>query len=70
MHDKIVLKEMDQTQLAYLTAATHGLTEELSLLKEYLTAKNIEIPAISEDCKPIIPLAPIHVMEENWPDGI
>lgn len=58
---------MGQTQLAYLTAGTHGLTEEAALLEDDLMTKNIDIPTISRDNRPIIPPTPIRAMEDNWP---
>jgi coatomer protein complex subunit alpha (xenin) len=64
----IVLKDMGQTQLAYLTALSHNLLEEAESLKTELTAKNIDIPTpATSSSAPIIPPSPIQPLTENWP---
>lgn len=60
-----ILKACGQTPLAYLTAATHGLEEEASLLKEDLNEDHI--PDVPEDAALLQPPPPISQFEENWP---
>ena len=51
-----------QTALAYVTAATHGLTEDAERLAEGLS----ELPALEEGAALLLPPAPI-LKEDNWP---
>ncbi len=53
--------------LAYVTAATHGLTEEAAALAEKLGDEVPEVPS-DEDTELLIPMAPIMRQHEtNWP---
>lgn len=55
----LVLKNTGQTSLAYLTAATHGHSEEAELLKAELESKNQQIPPVDPNARLLIPPAPI-----------
>ena len=56
-----VLKNCGQKSLAFLTAATHGLTEEAEQLQEENS------PKVQEDATLLQPPPPITQFEENWP---
>ncbi|MFH4977259.1 hypothetical protein AB6A40_003968 [Gnathostoma spinigerum] len=62
-----VLKEVGQTSLAYLTAATHGFKEESDQLESELLAKGMSLPPVDPNARLMIPPPPIRQMEENWP---
>ena len=51
-----------QTALAYVTAATHGLTEDAERLAEGLE----EIPPLEPGAQLLLPPQPI-LREDNWP---
>jgi coatomer protein complex subunit alpha (xenin) len=61
-----VLQSVGQIPLAYLTAATHGLTETAASIKEQL-GEGTELPAITEDAKAMLPPEPVTRAQENWP---
>uniref|UniRef100_A0A0M3ILK3 COPI_C domain-containing protein n=1 Tax=Ascaris lumbricoides TaxID=6252 RepID=A0A0M3ILK3_ASCLU len=68
VHERInVLKDVGQTSLAYLTAATHGYKEEAGQLEAELKAKGQNLPPVDPNARLLIPPPPIHQMEENWP---
>lgn len=52
--------------LAFVTAATHGLSDDAQRLAELLTAAKLPVPAVREDARTLLPPTPI-VKEENWP---
>uniref|UniRef100_A0A0N5AHK6 Coatomer subunit alpha n=1 Tax=Syphacia muris TaxID=451379 RepID=A0A0N5AHK6_9BILA len=62
-----LLKEVGQTSLAYLTAATHGYKEEAEQLESELVSRGQELPVINPDAKLLVPPPPIQQMEDNWP---
>uniref|UniRef100_A0A914ZVK8 Coatomer subunit alpha n=1 Tax=Parascaris univalens TaxID=6257 RepID=A0A914ZVK8_PARUN len=62
-----VLKDVGQTSLAYLTAATHGYKEETEQLEAELKAKGQNLPLVDPNARLLIPPPPIHQMQENWP---
>ncbi|VDK27188.1 unnamed protein product [Gongylonema pulchrum] len=62
-----VLKEVGQTSLAYLTAATHGFNEEAEQLKGELLARGQSLPPVEPNARLLIPPPPIKRMEDNWP---
>lgn len=53
--------------LAYLTAATHGLTEEAEELKEIITEGGKPLPDLIPDAKFLKPPPPVQQAESNWP---
>lgn len=61
------MKEVGQTPLAYLTAATHGYEEEADKLKEDLAAKGQPVPIVDSEAKLLVAPKPIQQMKENWP---
>lgn len=60
-----VLEESGHAPLAYLTAATHGLTEIAEQLKEELGDRCPPLPA-PEECELLMPPTPV-LREDNWP---
>ncbi|KAF7633499.1 Coatomer subunit alpha [Meloidogyne graminicola] len=62
-----ILRELGQLPLAYLSATTHGLTEEASQLSQELENKNIPIPDSNPNAQPFIPPKPLYPLTENWP---
>lgn len=62
-----ILKSVGQTSLAYLTAATHGRTEEAEEFKAELEAKKQSVPPVSENAALLMPPPPISKMTDNWP---
>lgn len=59
-----LLKSCDQTLLAYLTAATHGLTDEADALLEHCGET---VPEVRPDAQLLRPPVPICQAETNWP---
>jgi coatomer protein complex subunit alpha (xenin) len=63
-----ILKTYNQTSLAYLTAATHGYNEEAEELKELITTKGKDLPAINPNAKYMKGPLPVQQTEQsNWP---
>ena len=60
-----ILKSCGQKSLAYLTAASHGLTEEAEGMKEQAPADSLPEPLA--DASLLIPPPPVHRNTENWP---
>lgn len=60
-----ILKNCGQHSLAYLTAATHGFTEEAEQLKETITA--LPLPQVAPNATFLKPAVPIQQAESNWP---
>lgn len=60
-----VLKNCGQTSLAYLTAATYGLTDQVEEIKPSL--KGPHEPQVLPDAELLLPQAPIYPCEDNWP---
>ncbi|CAG9819218.1 unnamed protein product [Phaedon cochleariae] len=61
-----ILKASNQTSLAYLTAATHGMREEAELLSQQI-GDDKKLPDIDPDAKFLRPPPPIQQAESNWP---
>lgn len=62
-----VFEATGQVSLAYLTAATHGLTEHAERLHALLTANSIPIPTVNTHTATLLqPPTPI-MRGENWP---
>jgi coatomer subunit alpha len=63
-----VLKESGQVALAYITAATHGLSEEAAALEAELREADAEVPALPAPGSATLLLPPAPIMrEDNWP---
>ncbi|KAI1722288.1 coatomer WD associated region domain-containing protein [Ditylenchus destructor] len=62
-----VLKDVGQSSLAYLTAASHGFEEEAEKLKTELESKNQPLPVAEPNAKLLAPPEPIQQLKENWP---
>ncbi|EXJ59988.1 coatomer protein complex, subunit alpha (xenin) [Cladophialophora yegresii CBS 114405] len=62
-----MFKEIDQYPLAYLTAKSHGLTEECQSILELsgLTEDQISMPGLGEPLAPPKPVVPTY--KANWP---
>ncbi|XP_038045670.1 coatomer subunit alpha-like [Patiria miniata] len=61
-----ILRACGQKALAYLTAATHGLTEEAEELKEGFD-ENEKVPEVNPNAALLQPPPPIMQSEDNWP---
>ena len=66
---KLIIRSLQPTQpsLAYLTAATYGLSEDADQLQEQLLAAGKKLPELNPDAKLIRPPVPIMQAESNWP---
>lgn len=53
--------------MAYLTAATHGLTDEAEKLKAELESKEQNVPEVDPNARLLAPPPPISQLTENWP---
>jgi coatomer subunit alpha len=62
-----ILKNCNQTSLAYLTAATHGYEQEATELASAILAENKELPAVNENAVLMCPPVPVQQAESNWP---
>lgn len=63
-----VLRESGQVALAYLTAATHGLSDEAAVLESDLRDAEAEVPAVPALGKATLLLPPAPIMrDDNWP---
>lgn len=62
-----VLGGCGQTSLAYLTAATHGLSEEAERIKEGVDTEQQPLPAPAAGARLLQPPPPIAQSEQNWP---
>ncbi|KAJ9296864.1 hypothetical protein DTO271G3_5063 [Paecilomyces variotii] len=68
VEDRIqMFKEVDLYPLAYLTAKSHGLTEEAEAILEScgLTADDVTLPKMGVPSRPARPVAPTY--KSNWP---
>ncbi|XP_067685540.1 coatomer subunit alpha-like [Haliotis asinina] len=61
-----ILKGVGQKSLAYLTAETHGLSEEAELIKESF-GENDRVPDLYPNARLLQPPPPIMQQESNWP---
>uniref|UniRef100_T1J5P8 Coatomer subunit alpha n=1 Tax=Strigamia maritima TaxID=126957 RepID=T1J5P8_STRMM len=62
-----ILKNCGQKSLAYLTAATHGLTEEAETLKSSFDPEKDQLPEVDPNAILLQPSPPIMQFETNWP---
>lgn len=62
-----ILNTYGQESLAYVTAATHGYTEQAEELKVAIEEAGKTVPEISSNGKFIKPPVPIQQAESNWP---
>ena len=62
-----ILSGCGQTSLAYLTAATHGLTEQAEKLQETVEESGTPLPTPSAGARLLQPPPPIAQSEQNWP---
>ncbi|KAJ9231481.1 hypothetical protein DTO271D3_4975 [Paecilomyces variotii] len=68
VEDRIqMFKEVDLYPLAYLTAKSHGLTEEAEAILEScgLTADDVTLPKVGVPSRPARPVVPTY--KSNWP---
>ncbi|KAJ9226665.1 hypothetical protein DTO027B5_8286 [Paecilomyces variotii] len=68
VEDRIqMFKEVDLYPLAYLTARSHGLTEEAEAILEScgLTADDVTLPKVGVPSRPARPVVPTY--KSNWP---
>merc|ERR550532_1358249 len=62
-----ILQGCGQTSLAYLTAATHGLTEQAEKIKETVDTEKSPLPEPSAGARLLQPPPAIAQSEQNWP---
>lgn len=62
-----ILKNFGQESLAYMTAATHGYTEEAEELKVNIESSGKGLPGLLPNAKFLKPPCPIQQAESNWP---
>jgi len=62
-----ILSGCGQTSLAFLTAATHGLTEQAEKIKETVDTEKSPLPEPSAGARLLQPPCPIAQSEQNWP---
>jgi len=62
-----VLSGCGQTSLAYLTAQTHGLTEEAEKIKNNVDTEKTPLPSPAPGAQLLQPPPPIAQSEQNWP---
>jgi coatomer protein complex subunit alpha (xenin) len=62
-----ILKGCGQKSLAYLTAATHGLSEETEDLKASFDPEHDKLPEVNPSAVLLQPPVPIAQQESNWP---
>jgi coatomer protein complex subunit alpha (xenin) len=62
----LVLTEVGQYSLAYLTAATHGFEKEAQKLRAELESRDQPVPVVDPNAELLVPPPPIHkVMDFN-----
>jgi len=61
-----ILKNCDQTSLAYLCAITHGLEEEAENIKNSMDTSQ-PLPQADPNAVLLYPLPPVYQWEDNWP---
>jgi coatomer protein complex subunit alpha (xenin) len=61
-----IFEQVGQLSLAYMTAATHGLTEDAARLEAELEGAGMSKPALLPDAKLLVPPTPI-LRGDNWP---
>jgi coatomer subunit alpha len=62
-----ILKNCNQKSLAYLTAATHGMSEEAEDMAAQIEAEGKEVPKLNPDAKLFKGPLPIQQADTNWP---
>merc|ERR1711971_467244 len=62
-----ILQGCGQTSLAYLTAATHGLSEQAEKIKETVDTEKSPLPEPSPGARLLQPPCAIAQSEQNWP---
>jgi coatomer protein complex subunit alpha (xenin) len=62
-----ILAQVGQTPLAYVTAATHGLTEEAERIARQLGKAPEDLPQVAPNAKLLMPPEPIVKDQSNWP---
>jgi len=62
-----ILESTGQTPLAYLTAATHGMSDKAEQLAEHLQAAGQQLPPVDPNAKLLAPPPPLLQCDENWP---
>ena len=62
-----ILSGCGQNSLAYLTAMTHGLTEEAEKVKETVDTEKTPLPSAAPGARLLQPPPPIAQSEQNWP---
>jgi coatomer protein complex subunit alpha (xenin) len=62
-----LLKSVGQTSLAYLTAKTHGLEQEVQDIASSLEMSPDELPPALPQAKLLQPPTPVAHAEDNWP---
>lgn len=62
-----ILKNCNQKSLAYLTAATHNLTEEAEEMSTLIQAEGKELPKVNPNAKLFKGPIPVQQAEQNWP---
>lgn len=62
-----ILRQCGQESLAYLTARTHGLTEEAEQLAEIVQQAGQPLPEVAEKARYLRPPVPVQQAEANWP---
>ena len=61
-----ILESSGHYPLAYLTARTHGMTEDADRLEAMLTESGVAVPAVDGSGELLLPPTPI-LREDNWP---
>ena len=61
-----ILESSGHYPLAYLTAKTHGMTEDADRLEAMLTESGVAVPAVDGSGELLLPPTPI-LREDNWP---
>lgn len=62
-----ILENSGQVPLAYLTAATHGMTAKSEQLGQQLKDAGQQLPPIDPNAKLLAGPPPLSPCDENWP---
>jgi len=63
-----VLEEVGQLSLAYLTAASHGMTEDAERLAKALAEAEVPVPQLRNDSQCLLPPIPLQrTCDASWP---
>jgi coatomer protein complex subunit alpha (xenin) len=63
-----VLEEVGQLALAYITAGTAGLKEDVERLRKRIEDAGATVPALPANAKLMMPPSPVLPNQENWPE--